>query len=188
MKQKFVIKIFARPTPCLRHALTIFSNSNQKGYSVLETVIVIVLIGIISGLAAPNMSAMLTSYRLKSAANELSSIMQLAKVTAIAQNANSVVTFNTTNQSYSSFSDNGEGGGTTNDGIQSGTEPTIKTVSVKNIYYNQVTLNAPSFGNSIVFTSQGTCNQSGTVSLHNSSGDSLQILITMAGAIKVVKP
>jgi Tfp pilus assembly protein FimT len=160
----------------------------QAGFSLVEIIIFISLLGIISAIAVPGMTTMMKSYRLKSATNELASVLQLARVTAIAQNSNSLLTFDIANQSYSVFSDNGTGGGTVNDGVQSGSEPTLKTVSIKNNYYNQVTMNAPTFGNSMVFTSQGTCNQNGSVSLQNNIGGSYQVVLSTGGSIKVVKP
>jgi Tfp pilus assembly protein FimT len=147
-----------------------------------------VIIGIVSIIAVPNMTGMMKSYRLKSAANELASTLQLARLTAISQNANSVVTFNTGNQSYLAFSDNGEGGGTLNDGGQSGTEPTIKTINIRTSYYNAVTMGTPSFGLTNFFNSQGSCNAAGSITLQNTSGESRQVFVAQGGSIKVVKP
>ncbi|HMK65899.1 MAG TPA: GspH/FimT family pseudopilin, partial [Thermodesulfobacteriota bacterium] len=144
----------------------------ESGYTVLEVIVLISIIAIISVLAVPSTTTLLRSYRLKSATNELASSLQLARVTAIAQNANSVVTFDAANQTYTVFSDNGAGGGTINDGSQTGTEPTVKTVNVRNDYYGQATFNAPSFGNSLYFNSQGSCSQSGSIALQNSIGGS----------------
>jgi Tfp pilus assembly protein FimT len=160
----------------------------ESGVTLLELIVFISIIAIISVLAAPSATTLLKSYRLKSATNELASVLQLARVTAIAQNANSVVTFDAANQTYSVFSDNGAGGGTINDGFQSGTEPTINTVNVRNSYYSQATFNTPSFGNSLYFNSQGSCSQSGSIALQNSTGGSYQVVLTTGGSIKVIKP
>jgi Tfp pilus assembly protein FimT len=165
-----------------------YSGKKESGFTVLEVIVVIFLIALISVLAAPSATTLLKSYRLKSAVNEMASVLQLARVTAIAQNANCVITFDATNQAYSVFSDNGDGGGTINDGIQSGTEPAIKTVNVRNSYYGQATFSAPSFGNSLYFNSQGSCSQSGSIPLQNNIGDSYQVVLTTGGSIKVVKP
>jgi type II secretion system protein H len=161
---------------------------NQKGFSVVEVLVVSVLIGVICTIAVPNMSVMMKTNQLRSAANDLASALQLARITAISQNANSVMKFNTGNQSYLFFSDNGTGGGTANDGVQSGTEPTIKTINIPNEYSNQVTMSTPSFGATNYFNSQGICSQSGSITLQNSSGESRQIVIAQGGSIKVVKP
>ncbi len=72
--------------------------SNQKGFSFIEVVMVMVIIGIVCTMAVPSMTGMMKSYRLKSAANDLASTLQLARMTAISQNANSVINFDTANQ------------------------------------------------------------------------------------------
>jgi prepilin-type N-terminal cleavage/methylation domain-containing protein len=165
---------------------------SQKGFSLIEVLIVIAIIGIVSAIAVPNMTIMMRSYRLKSAANDLASTLQLARMTAIAQNSNSVVTFNTISQSYLVFSDNGDGGGPLdiNNNVQSGTEPTIKTVSVRNEYSGEITLGTPSFGLTTYFNAQGGLkeNGAGSIVLQNTSGESRQIFIAQGGSVKVVKP
>ena len=148
---------------------------------------VIIIIGIICAIAAPSMNRIMKSYRLKSAANDLASTLQLARITAISQNAHSFLTFNTSTQSYSAFSDNGAGGGTANDGVQSGTEPTIKTINIRNEYSNEITMGTPSFGVTNYFNSQGICGAGGSILLQNTSGASIQVVIAQGGSIKIVK-
>jgi type IV fimbrial biogenesis protein FimT len=162
--------------------------SDSKGFTLIEVLIIFALIGIISAIAVPNVVTMMRTYRLKSAANELASTLQLARVTAISQNANSVLTFNTGTKSYSGFSDNGNGGGTLNDGVQNGTEQTIKTVNLQSSYYGEITFNTPSFGITTVFNSQGMCTSSGTVTLRNSVGATVQVTLSPSGAIKIIYP
>jgi type IV fimbrial biogenesis protein FimT len=162
--------------------------SYSKGFTLIEVLIVFALIGIISAFAVPNVVTMVRSYRLKSAANELASTLQLARGTAISQNANSVLTFNTVSKSYSAFSDNGDGGGTINDGVQNGTEPTTKTVNLQTSYYGEISFNTPSFGNTTVFNSQGMCTPSGTISLQNSVGATIQVVVSPSGSIRVIYP
>jgi type IV fimbrial biogenesis protein FimT len=171
------LKLIVRPYPLL-----------HKGFSFIEVLVVMVIIGIMSTIAVPNLSTMMKSYRLKSAADDLASTLQLARMTAISQNAHSVITFNIANQTYSVFSDNGEGGGTINDGTQSGSEPTIKTIDVRNEYSNEVTMNTPSFGVSNFFNSQGMCNSGGSIVFQNTSGESRQVQIAQGGSVKVVIP
>jgi Tfp pilus assembly protein FimT len=161
---------------------------SQKGFTLVEVLIIFTLIGLISAIAVPNVFTMMKSYRLKSALNELTATIQQARMTAISQNANCVLSFNTGNQSYSVFSDNGNGGGILNDGVQNGTEPTIKTVNIVSSYKGDVTLNAPSFGSTTVFNSQGMCTPSGSVSLQNSLGVIGQVVLSPAGSIKLVYP
>lgn len=160
---------------------------SQNGFSLIEVLVLCGIIGIISAIAVPTITQMMKSYRLNSAANEMASVMQLARMTAIGQNSHSVVTFNTGTQTYSAFIDNGAGGGTLYDGIQNGTEPTIKTINIANTYSGEVSFTTPSFGTTIIFYSQGNCNSGGTVSLQNSIGKVIQVIISSSGSIKMNK-
>ncbi len=156
--------------------------------TLVEMLIVMGLIGIICAIAAPSIPVMLRSYRLRAAANELASTLQSARLTAISQNANSVLVFDMANQTYTVFSDNGEGGGTLNDGLQTGSEPTLKTINVRNAYYGEVLIQTPSLGISTTFNSQGICTISGTITLQNSVGSTAQIVLSPGGSIKIVYP
>jgi prepilin-type N-terminal cleavage/methylation domain-containing protein len=66
---------------------------NKKGFTLIEMIVVLGIIAIIAGIAIPNFSSWLPNYRIKSAAQELLSNFQLAKITAVKRNANCTITF-----------------------------------------------------------------------------------------------
>jgi prepilin-type N-terminal cleavage/methylation domain-containing protein len=66
---------------------------NKKGFTLIEMMVVIGIIGIMAGMAIPVFSSWLPNYRFKSAAQDLLSNLQLAKITAVKRNANCTVTF-----------------------------------------------------------------------------------------------
>ncbi|MBA4392328.1 MAG: hypothetical protein C0407_02130 [Desulfobacca sp.] len=81
---------------------------NQKGFSLVELLIVIGLSGILTLIAIPNIGSIVNNSRLKGAARIVWGDLQNAKMTAIKTNASVSVTFNTnTDYSYP------KGGGTT---------------------------------------------------------------------------
>ncbi len=66
--------------------------SRQSGFTLLELMIVIAIIGIMAGFAVPNYLSWIPKYRLKSAADELYHSMMMARMTAIKENTTCSVT------------------------------------------------------------------------------------------------
>ena len=73
---------------------------NQRGVTLIELIIVMVIIAIGAVLTTPNISGWLTNYRLRSATRDVTSIMRSAQLKAISNNIPWRVTFNTLNDSY----------------------------------------------------------------------------------------
>jgi Tfp pilus assembly protein FimT len=66
----------------------------------MELAIVIAIIGVLAGIAIPNIIGMMPRYNLKSAVLDLGSNMQRARLMAIKQNATCTVTFDAANGRY----------------------------------------------------------------------------------------
>ncbi len=60
----------------------------RSGFTVIELIVVIVLLAILTAVGVPNFLSWLPKYRLKSAARDLYSNLQLAKMAAIKANGN----------------------------------------------------------------------------------------------------
>ena len=149
----------------------------KSGFTLTELVIVIVVLGILTAVGVPNFLSWLPKYRLKSAARDLYSNLQLAKLSAIKNNADWAIVFNKAVDQYQVCSgrgpDNSWGGG---DNI------VIKTVVLNNYgsgvaygHGNAGSAIGSTFGDEITFTnnvavmnSRGTGN-AGYVYLGNSS-------------------
>ena len=114
---------------------------NMKGFTLIELMVVIAIIAIIA-LTIPNFGQILADQRLKGSARDIYANMQKAKLEAIRQNTNVVFNFTPAPAfvpagragSYIIFMDNGAGGGTSDDFIQNGGEPTMASVTMpKNV-------------------------------------------------------
>ena len=72
----------------------------QSGFTVVELVVVISLIGILAAITIPNLLTWIPKYYIKSAARDLYSNMQLAKMAAIQNSADSTITYSSGPDTY----------------------------------------------------------------------------------------
>lgn len=73
---------------------------NQKGVTLLELIIVMVIIAIGATLMAPGIGSWIPIYRLKSAARDIASTMRIAQMKAISNNLTYQISFDPANRSY----------------------------------------------------------------------------------------
>jgi prepilin-type N-terminal cleavage/methylation domain-containing protein len=73
---------------------------NQRGVTLIELIIVMVIIAIGAVLTTPNISGWLTNYRLRSATRDVASTLRLAQLKAISTNTSYQVFFDTAHDSY----------------------------------------------------------------------------------------
>jgi len=70
------------------------AGKRESGFTLQEVLITFAIISILSAIAVPGFSRWLPNYRLKSAARDVVSNFQLAKLTAIKKGINCTITFN----------------------------------------------------------------------------------------------
>jgi prepilin-type N-terminal cleavage/methylation domain-containing protein len=73
---------------------------NQRGVTLIELIIVMVIIAIGAVLTTPNISGWLTNYRLRIATRDVASTLRLAQLKAISTNTSYQVFFDTAHDSY----------------------------------------------------------------------------------------
>ena len=72
------------------------AGKRESGCTLVEVLVTIAIIAILSAIAVPGFSRWIPNYRLKSAARDVVSNFQLAKLTAIKKGINCTITFNKT--------------------------------------------------------------------------------------------
>jgi prepilin-type N-terminal cleavage/methylation domain-containing protein len=81
--------------------------NTQKGFSLLELLITIAIMGIAAGIAIPDLIRFMDNYRVKKAANQLYSDMQYTKFNAIKQNQDWAIVFDSSAGKYYVCSEKG---------------------------------------------------------------------------------
>jgi len=74
----------------------ILTKKRQSGFTLIELIVAVVILSILAAIAIPGFSRWLPGYRLKSAARDVFSNLQLAKLEAIKQNQDCAINFTTT--------------------------------------------------------------------------------------------
>ena len=142
---------------------------NQKGVTLIELITVMVVIAIGAALTTPNVGGWLTNYRLKSATRDVTSVLRLAQLRAVATNAPYQVLFDTNNGNYVLQCQNS--GGIVEGGTQS--LPT------------GVQFNTTFAGNVAIFSPNSTATD-GSITLNNNKGSTKTVrLLGLTGRIKI---
>jgi prepilin-type N-terminal cleavage/methylation domain-containing protein len=118
---------------CLRRTFTLrgLIPSDSSGFTVAELVVTICILGILAAIAIPGFSQWTPTMNLKSDVRNLKADIELSRLQAIKENEHIGLSFDTANNQYMVFVDNGDGaGGIARDGIHNGTERVLKTVTI----------------------------------------------------------
>jgi prepilin-type N-terminal cleavage/methylation domain-containing protein len=156
-----------------------------KGFSIVELMVVIGLVAVMAAVAVPAFTVWVSDNRLKVAAGDVFSALQLARSTALRENADVVIWFNTSNDTYRAYVDDGAGGGTSGDGTQNGTEVTVKDGTIQDgiDMYNTV---FSVLSNQTSFNSRGMADGGwGYVYLKNDTNKYKRITVWATGHIKM---
>ena len=164
----------------------------QAGFTIVELMIVIVVIAILSAIAVPNIISWLPNYRLKSAARDVISNFQKAKMEAVKRNTDVVIQFTPVAYaasgrvgSYQVFVDDGSGGGTEGDGIQNGSERVLAQATMP----KNVSLYSASFSATTTtgYNSRGLPwnNRRGSVEIRNNKSRYYMASLSFAGHVKL---
>ena len=158
---------------------------NESGFTFAEVMTVIAIIAIISSVAIPGVIGWLPKYRLGSAAREILSTIEHARLTAVKQNVSVGLSFATGNDTYRLWIDNGAGSGAADDAAENGDELVVKNGQIPSGIDMTAALfgAAPRFrfnGMGIPIYTDGSFG-GGSIVLVNQRGDSRTVVLTNGG-------
>jgi len=82
------------------------AQNREAGFSLMELIVVIALIGLLAGVGLPAMQEWLDRYRVRTAADELASMIQLQRMRAVSQNTDFSIDFDEDAGTYTLYEGN----------------------------------------------------------------------------------
>jgi len=161
----------------------------DSGFTLIELMVTIAIIAVITAITIPNIISWLPNHRLGTASRDILSVLQQVRLKAVKENADVAIQFAPGNDDYTAFLDNGAGGGTSGDGVQNGTERTLKNKAMPvGIDLQSTTFTATA--DRISFNGRGLPNPSfgGRVIIQNSNGTIREIGVSQAGNSRIFIP
>ena len=150
----------------------------NSGFTLYELLAVIGIVSVLSMIAIPNIISWLPKYRLGSAARNLLSAMQYARLAAVKENVDIFVDFDRLNNEYKLFPDYDS------DDDQGIDEPTLRRVKMSGgVSIKETNFNEDSFK----FDSRGLASVTGgTISLTNNLNTLTRIRINRTGNSRIL--
>ncbi|MDZ7861034.1 MAG: GspH/FimT family pseudopilin [Candidatus Krumholzibacteriota bacterium] len=130
----------------------------RGGFTLVELMIVISVMGLIAIMALPNINGFLQSWKLNGETQEFISTLRCARSAAVKNNTSVVFSFDLSNNTYFYFEDDDGDGGRDTDEYMSGTKEMAPGIRIA-----AHTLS----GNTLTFESKGETGNSGTITIKN---------------------
>ena len=149
------------------------------GFSIFELLIVLAVIAVVSAIVAPNIISWRSDAKLRRAAGNMKTDLEMAKVNAIKENNFVVMKFQ--GDAYEVFLDRSD------DGTRDADEPLLKTRSLPaGVAFDFSHPNWTFTSHVAKFNGRGTADK-GTAILINTKGDERHIRVETLGRISVIK-
>lgn len=151
---------------------------NNRGFTLIEIMVTIAIIGTVSAIAIPNMISWRGKRQLEGSARNFNSDMQLARIAAIREAETVSAVFDLANDNYQIFVDYDEDysldAGDGDRELRNITLPSGITISVSSFT-----------GDNTQFNSRGRPNIVGTLTFRNTAGTTRDVVLSKMGRLRV---
>jgi general secretion pathway protein H len=156
--------------------------SSLKGFTLLELLLVIVLLGILAGLASLQVAPLLSRARLERGARQIATDLQAVKMRAIAQNRSFRVTFRSDTRDY--VVDKNEDGAWQRHALDSHSPETTADALI--VLPPGVSITAVNSGGDVIFIPRGYVDAGITVTLGTAPGvEHKRVVVNLAGRVRM---
>jgi type IV fimbrial biogenesis protein FimT len=160
---------------------------NTKGFTLIELVVVVAIMAIIAGFSVPQVYGWVSNRRFASVVDELHVVFQKARIRAIRENRDVVISLDLANNECEAFVDDGEGGGVAQNRVRDGAEARVDLVSLPegvNLYGQTFGQPWCGFDNrGIAISSAGT---NGAIRMRNPADRYMGIELNIAGNVQII--
>jgi prepilin-type N-terminal cleavage/methylation domain-containing protein len=155
------------------------NRERETGFSLVELLAVLVVAGVVSALAAPNVARWIENYRVKATARQLVSDFQSVRMKAISQKVDHRLSFDSSNKSYKMEKWNSAASQWNQVGVSRA------FASDGNPYFARGVNMSDNFTNHVAaFSTSGSVSSGGTVTL-SSDHYSKRVNVTLIGRVSI---